>query len=107
MGETKSVQINLRVSEQVAMDLDSLAKQDHLSRLDVARQILLDGVAERKRSLALELYRQGRVSKSRAAELAGISLWEFLELVDREAPSDSYTLEEALEEMRRIVASGR
>jgi predicted HTH domain antitoxin len=101
---TKSTQINLRVPDEVASDLDALAEQERASRIDLARQILLEGIAHRKRDLALRLYREGKVSKSRAAEIAGISLWEMMDLIDQAALPTTYTLQEAVEEMRRLVA---
>lgn len=100
---TKAIQINLRVPEKVAVDLSALAEQEHASRVDLARQILLEGLAQRKRALALRLYREGKTSKSRAAEIAGISLWEMMDLIDQGALPSSYTLQEAVEEVRRIV----
>ena len=104
MSTRNPIQINLRVPEQTASDLDQLAEQENATRIDVARQILLEGVAERKRTMALELYRQGKASKSRAAELAGISLWEMMDLIGQEGAPSSYTLQEAVEEVRRVVA---
>jgi len=101
---TKSIQINLRVPDEVASDLDALAEQERASRIDLARQILLEGIALRKRDLALRLYREGKVSKSRAAEVAGVSLWEMMDLTDQAALPTAYTLQEAVEEVRRLVA---
>jgi predicted HTH domain antitoxin len=104
MSTLNSIQINLRVPEEVASDLDQLAEQAHATRIDVARQILLAGVAARKRAHALELYRQGRASKSKAAEIAGISLWELMDLIGREETPNTYTLQDAVDEVRRLVA---
>ena len=104
MSATKSIQINLRVPDEVVSDLDTLAKQERASRADLARQILLDGIAHRKRALAVRLYREGKASKSRAAEIAGISLWEMMDLIDQASLSSTYTLQEAVEEVRRLVA---
>ncbi|HYN89170.1 MAG TPA: UPF0175 family protein [Ardenticatenaceae bacterium] len=104
MSTTKTVQINLRVPDAVVSDLDLLAEHDHTARVDVARQILLDGIMVRKRDLALRLYREGRVSKSRAAEVAGLSLWEMMDLIDRAEISSESTVEEAVEEVRRLVS---
>lgn len=101
---TKSTQINLRVPDEVASDLDALAEQERASCIDLARQILLEGIARRKRDLALRLYREGRVSKSRAAEIAGISLWEMMDLVDQAALPATHTLQDAVGEVRRLVA---
>jgi predicted HTH domain antitoxin len=104
MSSTKLAQINVRVPEEIAAELDSLRVHEQISRAELARQILLDGIARRKRALALRLYREGKVSKSRAAEIAGISLWEMMDLIDEAAVPNSYTLQEAVEDVRRIVA---
>jgi len=77
--------------------------EDRVARIDLARKILLEGVAQRKRELALRLYREGKVSKSRAAEIAGISLWELLDLAAQAELPAPYTLAEAVEDVRRLV----
>ena len=103
--KTVTVQINLRVPQEVADDLDRLATEEHLNRVDVARQILLEGVAHRKQALALQLYREGKVSRSRAAEIAGVSLWEMMDLLDRAEVKADYSLREAVEDIRRVMQS--
>ena len=107
MNTMNSIQINLRVPEEVATDLDKLAEETHVTRIDVARQILLAGIAERKRMYALELYRHGNVSKSKASEMAGISLWEMMDLIEGERVPSAYTLQDAVDEVRRLVAHGK
>lgn len=104
MNTAKSIQINLRVSDKVASELEILAKQEHASPINLARQILLDCIARRKQTLALLLYREGKASKSRAAEIAGISLWEMMDLIDQSALPAAYTLQEAVDDVRRLVA---
>ena len=104
MSKIRSVQINLRVPDDVVSELNSLAEQENVPRVDLVRQILLDGIAERKRALAMRLYREGKVSKSRAAEIAGVSLWEMMDLIDEAALPGVYTLQEAVEDVRRLVA---
>lgn len=104
MEPTKnSIQINLRVSGEVASDLDTLAEQARETRIDLARQILLEGIARYKRDLALRLYREGKASKSRAAEMAGISLWEMMDLIDQAAVPGPNSLQEAVEAVRQLV----
>jgi predicted HTH domain antitoxin len=57
-----------------------------------------------KQNLALHLYQEGKIAKSKAAELAGISLWEMMDLIEQAAVPARYSLAEALEEVRQIVA---
>jgi predicted HTH domain antitoxin len=105
MDRSKNVtQINLRVSSDVASDLGALAEQAQATRIDLARQVLLEGIASRKRELARRLYREGKASKSRAAEVAGISLWEMMGLIDQAAVPSAYSLGEAVEAVRQIVS---
>ncbi len=59
--------------------------------------------------IALELYREGRVSLGKAAELAGLSIREFLyELRSRRVPLN-YDLEELEEDMKtaRMLVEGK
>ena len=100
-----TVQVNLRVPPEVADDLDRLAAEEHLSRIDLARQILLEGVARRKQALALQLYQEGKVSRSRAAEMAGVSLWEMMDLIDQAEVKAAYSLREAVEDIRQVIQS--
>ena len=60
--------------------------------------------------VALELYREGRISLGKAAELAGLSLREFLyELRSRRVPLnyDLDELEEDMETVRMLVEGER
>ena len=100
-----TVQVNLRVPPEVADDLDWLAAEEHLSRVDLARQILLEGVGRRKQTLALQLYQEGKVSQSRAAEMAGVSLWEMMDLIDQAEVRAAYSLREAVEDIRQVIQS--
>ncbi len=99
----KSIQINVRVPGKVASDLDKLAEQEHASRVDLTRQILLDGIRQHKQDLGLRLYREGKISKSRAAEIAGLSLWEMMDLIEQAEVPAPYTVQDAVEEVRRLV----
>ncbi|MEW6365125.1 MAG: UPF0175 family protein [Acidobacteriota bacterium] len=104
MSSSKPVQLNIRLPNEAASDLDILAGEEHASRVDVARQILQDGIDRKKKALALRLYHEGRASKSRAAKIAGVSLWEMMDLIDGAAIPSGYTLQQAVEDVRDLVA---
>ncbi|MFQ6058945.1 MAG: ribbon-helix-helix protein, CopG family [Anaerolineae bacterium] len=55
MAEKTVTQINIRVPRELAEDLDRLAQDEHRSRIDIARQLLWEGVACRKQEHALAL----------------------------------------------------
>jgi len=104
MTKSQSHQINVRVPADVVAELDALAQQGHVTRMDMARQLLLEGIQQHKRERAVRLYREGKASKSRAAELAGMTLWELMDWLQSEAAPASYTLQEAVDDVRRLVA---
>ncbi|MCD4808926.1 MAG: UPF0175 family protein [Methanosarcinales archaeon] len=48
-----------------------------------------------KRTLAIELYREGKLSLGKAAELAGVrNKWEMLTLLDKSGVPLNYTIED-------------
>ena len=58
-------QLNIRIPPTLAQALEELAAAEHLEKIDIARQILWDGVARRKQEHALKLYADGKVTKTR------------------------------------------
>lgn len=98
-----TTQINIRVEENLVRDLDVLASYEHISRTNLVRRIINEGVVRCKREWALQLYRLGQVTKSRAAELAGISLWEMMDLIDQKGLPADYSMDDVLDEIRRLL----
>jgi predicted HTH domain antitoxin len=103
-AQTAQEQLNLRIPKKLARELEALAEVEHVAKIDIARQLLWEGIARRKQEIALKLYGQGQVSKSRAAEIAGLSLWEFTELVEQQGARWDYSLEEAKQELQRLLS---
>ena len=52
--------------------------------------------------LALRLYEKGIATLGQARRIAGLSLWEFLDLVEKEGISRHYDDEEALEDLEMV-----
>jgi predicted HTH domain antitoxin len=97
-------QLNIRIPKKLARELEALAEVEHVAKIDMARQLLWEGIARRKQEVALKLYEQGQASKSRAAEMAGLSLWEFTEVVEQRGVRWDYNLEEAKQELQRMLS---
>ena len=57
-----------------------------------------------KQEVALKLYEQGQASKSRAAEMADLSLWEFTEVVEQHGSRWDSSLEEAKQKLQRVLS---
>jgi len=80
-------QVNLRLERELVDQLDDLARSEHVDRTEVARRILVSGVAEARIERSLHEYGAGRVTAWRAARDAGIGLYEMLDRIrDRGIP---------------------
>ncbi len=74
----KSSTLSTRVSKSENDDLDFLSKEAGLDRSNLIKLFLRSGIRQMKMDLAVKAYAENRVSLSRAAEMAGISLQDFL-----------------------------
>ena len=74
-------QVNLRLDRELVDQLDDLARSEDVDRTEIARRILVSGVAEARIEKALDDYRGGRVTAWRGATDAGISLYEMLDRI--------------------------
>ncbi|KUO43285.1 MAG: hypothetical protein APU95_03250 [Hadesarchaea archaeon YNP_N21] len=70
-----------RVPEEIEQYLTEFMKLEGVDKSTAVRKILERGILEWRKERALELLGKGKITFTRAAEMAGVSLWEMLELV--------------------------
>ncbi|TDA29346.1 MAG: hypothetical protein DSO04_07860 [Hadesarchaea archaeon] len=73
--------LGARVPEEVERYLKEFMKTEGVDKSTAVRKILERGISEWRKERALELLGRGKITFARAAEMAGVSLWEMLELV--------------------------
>ena len=93
--------LSVRVPREVREGLEELARLEGRDKAEVVREILVEGVRERRIEAALRLYREGKVTLWKAAELAGLSLWEMVEEAGRRGVPVQYGFEELMEDLGR------
>jgi len=76
MAKGASRQLNIRIPPDLMSTLEEIASEEHLDRGAVVRRLLLDGARRWRLEQALKLYREDRITKERAAEIAGVSLYD-------------------------------
>lgn len=74
--------ISARVPDDLEAELEDYLEEERLDRSTAVRKLLGEGLAEWRREQALERLAAGEVTFSRAAEIAGLSDWEFAALVE-------------------------
>lgn len=70
-----------RLSKKEQRELEQVMDAEGCDKSRALRSMFERGVSQWKRERALSLLRKGRVSIGKAAELAGVSLLEMIELV--------------------------
>ncbi len=72
--------ISARVPDELEDELEAYLEDENLDRSTAVRKLLSERLAEWRRERALEQLAAGTVTFTRAAELAGMSVWDFAQL---------------------------
>ena len=71
--------LKIVIPSEMNEDLKKLQKILKMDKSTVIRHLLSKSIRELKIQTLLDEYRKGKLSLGKAAELAGVSLWEFIE----------------------------
>jgi predicted HTH domain antitoxin len=74
----KTVTLSTRIDEAEAKIIDQLAKENGVDRATFLKQLLKKGLEDYTFTKAISYYRRGKISLSRAAEMANISIRDFI-----------------------------
>lgn len=97
--------LQVRVDDEEIDDLDELAKELRLSRSELARSALREGVRRLRAEKALARYLDLEFTLSRAARYAGVTIREMAELAAaRGIPFFRYSLDELRRDRERAEA---
>ncbi len=102
MTESKTEQLNVRLPRPLLNQVEEMAEAEHLDRTTVVRKLIAEGLKRYRLDRAMRLYAEGRVSKSRAAEMAGISIYEILDEVERRGLRSPYAVPDVQEDLEML-----
>lgn len=74
--------ISLRLPEETLRKLDDMSTREGKDRSTLIRELLEKGIKEKDLDNAVEQYERGDATGWRAAQLAGVSLWNFIKVLD-------------------------
>ena len=88
--------------EIISVRLKKLKELDYFSSIlnENRSEVVRDLVEEGKKLKAIELYKQKKISLGLASRLSGLSLGEFLDLLEEFNVKMNFTLEDAKEAMK-------
>lgn len=94
--------ISSRVSDRMDGKIEKFAESEKLKKSEALRKILERGLEELELEKAIELYREGRATLWRAAEIADVPLWKMMEVIREKKIPLKYTVEDAEEDLERV-----
>lgn len=71
----------VRVPAEVEKEINEIIEEEKQDKATVVRNLLEIGIAEWHKQTALDFLQKGKVTFTKAAEVAKLSLWEFADLV--------------------------
>jgi len=93
--------VSARIPRDMERDVEQLMREEHLEKSAAIRKLLHMGLDRYRQERALRLLAEGKVTLSRAAEIARISLWEFADLV--RARKIAWVADDVLEDLESLV----
>ena len=98
--------VSVRLSEESLREIDRLAARLKTDRSEALRRFIERGLREARLDDALDRLRKGKVSLGRAAEDAGVTLYEMLELVRQHHIPSGYGPEDLERDLRELGYRG-
>lgn len=74
--------ISARVPDDLEAELEEYLEEERLDRSTAVRKLLAEGLEEWRREQALDRLEDGEITFTRAAEIAGMSTWQFATLAE-------------------------
>ncbi len=93
----KSIVVTVRLSKRNLRKVEAVRALENVDRSTLFKEFIEDGLQER----VVRLYEKGKISSGRGAEILGVSLREFLELLERKCIAfnlDTGSIKEYLKE---------
>ena len=96
--------ITTRVPEELAKEVERIAQAEALDKSTTIKRLLIKAVEAWKMDHALKLYQEGKISIGKAAEIAGVSLWEIIDNILKRKIPLQITREDLEEDLKAALA---
>jgi predicted HTH domain antitoxin len=82
--------VTARVSEDLYEKIEHIREEEQTDRSTAVKRLLERGVGDWQVETAIRRYREGTVSIGRAAEIADVSIWRFLDILGERGVEMNY-----------------
>jgi len=94
--------ISARLPKERVKLIEEIAREEKVNKSTILDRALEHYTREWKLNKAVELYRQGSVTLSRAAEIAEISVWEMINVLAERKIPHQYAVEDFEEDLKAL-----
>jgi len=94
--------VSVSISDKHLKQLEEIAKEERVHRANAISEIFELGIKEWKLRRALRLYREGKITLWKAAEIAELTLHEMIDAIDKEGIPYDYDVDTTLDYIRRL-----
>lgn len=88
----------IRLPREIEKAIEERTKEEKIDKSTAMKQFLIAGIREYKKQKAVEFYREGKVSLSKAAKIADVNIYEMIDLLIKAGIKSDYSLEEMKKE---------
>lgn len=103
MASDKMRNLTVRVDEETYRGIEDAAQREKVDRSTATRLLLKKGIIEDRKRRALELYRLGKCTIWKGAELAGLNIREMMDLAREDKLPVHITPEDVEEAWREAI----
>ncbi len=100
MGESQA--IGIRLENDLLKRVDKIGEEEKMDRSTAIRVLIEEGYSSRMEKKAAKEYAAGRITMGKAAEKAGMTIWEFEQYLVMHGYKSQYSVSDLLEEAKKI-----
>lgn len=98
--------MSVRLSRERVELIEEIARRERVDKSAILDRALECYTKEWLLERASESYREGAVTLSRAAEMAGVSIWEMIDVLEKGKIPLQYDVEDLEEDMKTLGLAG-
>ena len=92
--------VSARLPKEMVDLIEEIAREEKVDKSTVLDRALDHYTREWKLQRALESYREGAATLPRAAEIAGLSVWEMIDIISKRKIQPQYDIEDLEEDLK-------
>jgi len=94
--------VSARLPKEMVDLIEEIAREEKVDKSTVLDRALDRYTREWKLKRALESYREGSVTLPKAAEIAGLSVWEMIDILSTRKIQPQYDIEDLEEDLKAL-----